>query len=118
MWNKKIKIFREQAGLTQAQLGEKLGTTRECIANWELGRREPNTETFIKIAEFFNITLDDLLDAPRLSREVSDFIQKAQIYFMSNRISQEDKDKIIQDVINLYFKNKNANPVNNCDSNE
>ena len=46
----KIKHFREAAGLTQQQLAEKLGVTKNLIWQWEHGYRIPKPETREKIA--------------------------------------------------------------------
>ena len=46
-----ISEARTRAGLTQAQLAEKLGTTQSVVSRWESGRAEPSTRSMRKIAE-------------------------------------------------------------------
>lgn len=60
----KIKLLRQRKKITQEKLARTLNINRTTLANWENGRAEPDTEQLRKIALFFNITLDELLDMP------------------------------------------------------
>ena len=57
----KLKELREKQGLSQNQLGKHLGFTRSTICQYEKGTREPDYKTLIKLANFFNVTVDYLL---------------------------------------------------------
>ena len=56
-----LKELREGENLTQEQLAEKLNISKSAIAGYEQGRRKPDLETTVKIAEFFGVTLDFLV---------------------------------------------------------
>lgn len=56
-----IKKFRKARGLSQIELGERLGVTQQVITNWERNLREPTIETLLKIAGIFEITLEHLV---------------------------------------------------------
>lgn len=56
-----IRAFREQAGLSQEQLGEAVGVTRQTIAAWETGDREPSLAQLAKIAKKLSVATDLLL---------------------------------------------------------
>ena len=58
---KKIKRMRNQKGLTQEELAEKLYVSRTAISKWESGRGYPNIESLKAIAKFFSVTVDELL---------------------------------------------------------
>lgn len=61
----KLKILRRQHGLTQEQLAEKLGVSRQALSKWESDASVPDTENIIRLAHLFDITTDHLLlDAP------------------------------------------------------
>lgn len=60
----KIKLLRRRQKITQEKLARTLNINRTTLANWENGRAEPDTEQLRKIALYFNITLDELLDMP------------------------------------------------------
>lgn len=53
--------YRKKAGLTQAQLAEKLGVAQGAIANWEAGDRKPNIVMLKKLSVILNCTADELL---------------------------------------------------------
>ncbi len=56
-----IKILREKVGLTQVQLGEKLGFSDKTISKWENGDVMPDVATLDHIASYFKITVNDLI---------------------------------------------------------
>lgn len=60
----KLKTAREKAGLTQAQAALKLGVSDGTYKNYEQGKREPNGEKLVAIANMFNVTTDYLLGRP------------------------------------------------------
>lgn len=62
MIGEKIRELRKQKKLTQIQLADKLNTTQKQISKWEIGYLEPNIEAIRKIAIFFDVTSDFLLD--------------------------------------------------------
>lgn len=56
----RIKLARKSAGLTQKELGQKLGITYQTVAQWENNLRNPKHETLMRIAEALDITIDYL----------------------------------------------------------
>lgn len=54
----RLKELRLKKGLTQTELGEKVGVKQSTFTNWENGKREPNFETIIKIADLFEVSVD------------------------------------------------------------
>lgn len=64
----RIRDLREQHGLTQAGLGERLGVSRQTVIAIEQGRYSPTLELAFQISEIFDARLDDVFgyrkDAP------------------------------------------------------
>ena len=58
----KIVELRKKRNLTQEQLSEKLGITRQTLSNWEKGITNPDIIQAKNISSLFKITLDDLTD--------------------------------------------------------
>ena len=56
----KIKELREEYRLTQNELAKKIDNAQRNVSNWESGVSEPDCETILKIAELFEITIDEL----------------------------------------------------------
>ena len=61
MFGLKIKELREKEPLTQAEFAKKIGVSQSTVAAWELGTREPNIETLIKLSRYFNTSVDYLV---------------------------------------------------------
>ncbi len=59
----RVKMLRTSKGLTQAELGKRLGITKSVISAYEMGTRYPSYSVLIKIAAFFSVTTDFLLGA-------------------------------------------------------
>lgn len=57
----KIRKYRLEKGLTQASLAELIGSTREKIQKYENGVNEPSFVILKKMADTFNICIDELL---------------------------------------------------------
>ena len=55
-----IRTLRFHAGeMTQAELGERIGVTRQTVAAIEQGKYSPTLETAFKIADTFGVALDE-----------------------------------------------------------
>ncbi|MEE1057215.1 MAG: helix-turn-helix domain-containing protein [Acutalibacteraceae bacterium] len=57
----KLKQYRLREGLSQEQLAEKIGVSRQAITKWETKRGLPDVENMIILAELFKLTLDELV---------------------------------------------------------
>ena len=58
---KLLRDLREQRGLTQQIVAKAIGVDRTTYAKYESGLSEPNHEITIKLAEFYNVSIDDLM---------------------------------------------------------
>jgi len=61
---KKLITLRKNAGLTQEQLAVKVGLSQQTISKYERGILEPDIETLNSFADFFEVTVDYLLERP------------------------------------------------------
>ncbi len=59
---KKIKSLRDKDGRSQEWVSKQIGTTRQTYAKWETGQTVPDIEMICRIADLFNISLDELTD--------------------------------------------------------
>ena len=62
MLNDNIKQLRQSNNMTQTELAEKLGVSKQCVSNWENDYIQPSIEMLVKIAKFFKVSTDQLLD--------------------------------------------------------
>ncbi len=61
MLREKLKIYREKNKMTQSEVAEALGIKSATISKYESGLLEPNIESLKKLANLFNISVDELL---------------------------------------------------------
>ena len=57
----RLRECRKNINKTQREVAIDLGLTESGYQNYELGNREPNHETTVKIADYFNVSVDYLL---------------------------------------------------------
>ena len=62
MWNfsKRLKQTREQAGLTQEQLAQKVGVTRQAVSRWEQGITQPDMEMLVALGNALQVDAEFL----------------------------------------------------------
>ena len=90
-----LRKLRESKKMTQLTLGTQLGVTQELISRYEIGDSFPQPQMLIKIAEYFNCSVDYLLgltDIPTPLKHLnSNNIKDAEIINKYNSLSKEDK---------------------------
>lgn len=59
---KRLKDLRKEFGMTQIEFAQKFNIANGTVGNWESGNRQPDYETLQKISDFFNVSIDYLLD--------------------------------------------------------
>ncbi|WP_294755379.1 helix-turn-helix transcriptional regulator [uncultured Ruminococcus sp.] len=86
-----LKQLREAKGVSQATVARELNISRQTYNNYELGKREADYETLLKLAEYFGTSVD---------------------YLISNRINDDSSDEIIKNSVesdqDLILLNRNA----------
>ena len=76
---------RKKQGLTQEQVGEKLGVSRQTISKWELDETLPDIRQAKELSRLYGTTLDDLIDYDAEVEEVKRVVRHT---------SQETQEKI------------------------
>lgn len=69
-FGEKVKQIREERGMTQQSLAEKLYVTRQAVSRWECGARYPDLLTAKKISAILEVSLDELLSGEELKENV------------------------------------------------
>ena len=63
---KKLYALRKGKGLTQEELGQVLHVSRSAISKWESGRGYPGIDSIKAIAQYFAVTIDELLSCDEI----------------------------------------------------
>jgi len=85
-FNEKLKKLRKNKNITQEELAQKIFVTRTAVSKWESGRGYPSLDTLKILAEFYGISIDDLIS----NEEIID-------------ISKKSIEKNKKQTINLWF---------------
>lgn len=67
----RLKELRKKKGLSQLRLATELNTTQNTVSRYETGEREPGIDELIKIADYFNVSVDYLIgrtENPKMNR--------------------------------------------------
>lgn len=57
-----LKRIRKEYGLSQEQLADKLGVSRQSVSKWESGQAYPEMDKMIKLCQLFDLNIDELLN--------------------------------------------------------
>ena len=109
----RMRELREERGITMKEAANALGMPYTTYVNYEKGVREPNSETLIKIADFYNTTIDYLVNrsSAHFSKEERLSIEEFHIvslhYQYILRTHRVNIDKLIADT-NISVENLNG----------
>ena len=62
VFGKRLKELRQEKGISQRRIGEIFGVCNQTISFWETGSREPDLDTLLAIAHYFEVPLEQLLE--------------------------------------------------------
>ncbi len=62
-----IADLRKEQGLTQEQLGEKIGVTNKTVSRWETGVYLPPADALLSLGALFNVSINEILSGKRLT---------------------------------------------------
>lgn len=119
----RLKEKRLAAGMTQAELAEKVGISARTIQNYEMGTRKPrNLEVIQKIAEALRTTLDYLLGSSgaymvaaqekggaKAARDIEALVSEVTGLFAGGMLSEESMDGAIKALNDAYWIAKEKN---------
>ena len=66
-----LKELRNSMRLTQQEVADRLGITRQAYSNYENGRREPGFETMVELSQIFNVNIFDLFEREEYHQALS-----------------------------------------------
>jgi len=65
-----LKELRNEKGMTQEQLGERIGVSNKTISRWETGNYMPPVDCLSILSDIYNISINEILAGERASGEV------------------------------------------------
>ncbi len=107
----KLKELRKSKKITQEQLAEKLDISRSKVSSWETNKRDMSITEAIKLANIYEVSLDNLFEINRITEE--EYIKISDKFLKGKDIPLKEKVKIIellkdtlkQNNINEFYEN-------------
>ena len=94
MLNENLRSLRSERKLRQIDLANTLGVSRTTYTQYETGKSEPDLSTLVKLAEFFNVSVDYLLGLTNI-RNPSGMINNSSCHeFIEWEWTDEEKKEI------------------------
>ncbi|MBQ7203320.1 MAG: helix-turn-helix domain-containing protein [Eubacterium sp.] len=110
---KRIYELRSEKGISQKELGDMLSVSNKAVSKWENGESMPKTTTLIKLAEIFDLDINELMGAPAKNEDaVTDELKineaeltqlKAENAALRSRIVKTDKKKKFNTIIAILL---------------
>ena len=99
-----LKKIRKDKNLSQEQLAEKLGVSRQSVSKWESNQAYPEMDKVIQLTKLFNLNMDELLN-----QDISETTKEKQSKNILNKYIEEILNftsKTVNMFINMSLKNK------------
>ena len=89
----KLIELRKKNGLSQEQLAEKLGLSRQAVSKWERAEASPDTDNLICLSKIYNISLDELLSTDESADEIAKETKEKEEEKMNQPESKKEEKK-------------------------
>lgn len=101
-----LKKLRTISKKTQDDIASYLGVTRQAYGNYENGVREPELDAVIKLADYYGVTLDELVGRENVntSNNISKLVLRDEIEASVKELVNELAAKNIEDIIRIIEK--------------
>lgn len=66
-----LRELRKEKQLTQEQLAERFGVTNRSVSRWETGSNMPDLSILVKLADFYDVDIRDIIDGERKGEDVN-----------------------------------------------
>ncbi len=63
-FSENLQSLRKSSGISQEQLAERLGVSRQAVSKWETDGGYPETDKIIQLCDMFGVTMDELIKGP------------------------------------------------------
>ncbi len=99
----KLKELRKSKKITQEQLAEKLDISRSKVSSWETNRRDMSITEAIKLADIYEVSLDNLFEINKITE--GEYVKISNKFIKCKNVSLEEKVKIIELIQDSLKKN-------------
>ena len=87
--------LRKKHNLSQEELAEKLGVSRQAVSKWERSEASPDTDNLIALAKIYNLSLDELIYGEKAERDDECEAEINKDYSFNESDDGEDDDAFV-----------------------
>lgn len=92
----RLQQLRKAKGLSQEELANILGLSRQAISKWERAETSPDTDNLICLARLYNISIDKLLDTSESTEEIKERIAQERIKEVTDK---DEENEVVESEI-------------------
>ena len=94
-----LKDLRKEKGITQEQLAEELGVSGRTISRWETGKNMPDISLLVEIAEFFDVSIPEIIKGERKSENMKE--ETKEVVETISDYAKAEKEQLIKSFRNM-----------------
>ncbi|MCK9862603.1 MULTISPECIES: helix-turn-helix domain-containing protein [Paenibacillus] len=95
----RLKELRRERSLSQEIVAQSIGITRSAYSHYEINNRQPVYETLIKLASFFEVTTDFIIDGDTRGTEPQVAADAAEIIRLLNNMDEDKRKESIDKML-------------------
>lgn len=110
----RLKRLRKDKKLTQQDMADFLGITRQGYAKYENGQAETDLETLKKLATFFDVTTDyltghtkdvEFMTEEEIDEEIKDIMKEVDVWYKNEPDDKREKLEMLRKIIKTFTEN-------------
>ena len=94
-----LKDLRKEKGITQEQLAEELGVSDRTISRWETGNNMPDISLLVEIADFFDVSIPEIIKGERKSEEMKE--ESKEVAETMSYYAKAEKEQLVKSIRNM-----------------
>ena len=107
IFSQRLIALRKTKGLTQHQLAEALGVSRDTIAYYEVRAKNPTQETVQVLADFFSVPCDQLLGSDIQTKKKTGPVSKLEKQFQEVQRLPKEEQKFVSKLLDRVITEAN-----------
>lgn len=91
-----LKELRKEKGITQEEFAEKLNVSGRTVSRWETGSNMPDISLLVEIAEFFDVSIPEIINGERKSESMNEEVK--EVAGKLSDYANAEKEKLIKNI--------------------
>ena len=94
-----LKHLRKEKGITQEKVSEELGVSGRTISRWETGKNMPDISLLVEIAEFFDVSIPEIIKGERKSEDMKE--EEKEVAETMSDYAKAEKEQLVKSIRNM-----------------